>query len=357
MFEEDGGAAVNAELQRLIHSAADPVVREFLLMADDSIVMVLPFALAIAARLGLADACGPSGRTLPELTKAVGFPVEPLGRLINALASAGFFTLDSSGHFTPTALGAVLSADSPVSMRATLANTDSYSAWLRAADAVLQGPSIVGSAFADEYFEHNERNLKVGAAFNTRMQERGTRLYLDLANLPVWSRARCVLDIGGGTGTVLAAILQVWPHLHGVLFDRAAVIDNAAATSTLDTVRDRCTLVAGDFFKELPHGPDVHLLCSVLHDWTDSRAMDILRASSAALPPGGRVLICEMVLPDVPVPHPARWSDLGMMVLLGGRERTLPEFAELLDCSGLSLTQVLPVGHWSFNLIEACVKR
>ena len=344
----------SAELERLIQGVADPVVREYLLMADDSIVIVLPFALAIAARLSLADACGDSGRTLPELAGAVRLPPEPLSGLLKALASVGFFTEDEHGRFRPTALGEMLRANSPVSMLATLANTDSHWAWLRAVDAAAQGRPIVNSAFAEGYFAHKE-HAPAAATFNRRMRERASRLYLGLADVPIWAKARWVLDIGGGIGAPLAAVMHAWPHLRGTLFDRALVIDAAVEGGELDAVRERVTFVAGDFFKELPPGADVHLLCSILHNWSDPDAVDILQASSKALPPGGRVLVCEMILPDSPEPHPARWSDLGMMVMLGGRERTLPEFTALLNCAGLTAASVVPIRDSAFSVIEARV--
>jgi SAM-dependent methyltransferase len=340
---------VQSELERLVRSVPDPIVREFLLMADDSIVAILPYALAIAARLGVADACASTGSTTKELAAAVGFAAEPLRSLMNALTGAGFFARDKRGRFTPTALGAVLSADSAFSMRATLSNTDSYPAWLQAAYAAAQRQPIT-AAFGETFFEDKETDPTAEAAFDTRMQERATRLYLGLAELPVWDGAHTVMDIGGGTGTVLSAVLQAQPQLSSVLFDRGSVIDLAA--SVLDPVRDRCTLVAGNFFRELPKGADVHLLCSVLHDWDDDRAADILRASVTALAPGGRVLVCELVVPETSEPHPARWSDLGMQVVLGGRERTLSEFDELFAAGGLARVRVLPVGPSAFSLIE-----
>ncbi|MFE0176936.1 methyltransferase [Streptomyces sp. NPDC059002] len=330
----------------------DPVVREFLLMADDSIVAVLPYTLAIAARLGIADACARDGSTPEELSATVGFAAEPLMSLMNALTGAGFFARDLRGRFTPTELGAVLKADSPVSMRATLSNLDSHRAWLQAADAAADLRPLP-AAYGETFFQDQDTKPTSEAAFNTRMRERAMRLYAGLADLPVWDGAHTLMDIGGGTGTVMSMILKAQPQLSGVLFDRGSVIDLAAHDAPLAPVRDRCTLVAGDFFDELPRGADVHLLGSVLHDWDDEKAADILRASVRALPPGGRVLVCELLVPETSEPHPARWSDLGMLVLLGGQERTLPEFDKLFAAAGLIRTRVLPIGGSSFSLIEA----
>ncbi|GAA2704246.1 methyltransferase [Actinoplanes palleronii] len=344
-------AATLTELERLVRGVPDPVVREFLLMADDSSVAVLPYALAITARLGVADACPPAGSTAEELASAVGFATEPLRSLMNALTGAGFFARDEHGRFALTELGAVLRSDSPVSMRATLSNVGTYRAWLRAVDSPA-GSRPFSAGSGEAFFEGRAAEPADQVAFSTRMRERGTRLYAGLADLAVWDAASTVMDIGGGTGTVISAVLRAHPRLSGVLFDRAPVIALAETTAPLDPVRDRCALVAGSFFEGLPAGADVHLLCSVLHDWDDEKAADILRASAASVAPGGRVLVCELVVPSSPAPHPARWSDLGMLMLLGGRERTLLEFDKLFATAGLTRTRVLPVGTSAFSLIE-----
>ncbi|MGW7824884.1 methyltransferase [Streptomyces puniciscabiei] len=352
MTSTKSGASTLTELEKLVRGVPDPVVREYLLMADDSIVAVLPYTLAIAARLGVADACAPDGSTPEELAATVGFAAEPLTSLLNALTGAGFFARDERGRFVPTELGEVLKADSAVSMRATLSNLDSHRAWLQAADAAADMRPLP-AAYGETFFVDQETKPATESAFNTRMKERAKRLYGGLARLPVWDGAHTVMDIGGGTGTVMSAILQAQPQLSGMLFDRSSVIELAAHDSPLAPVRDRCRLVAGDFFDGLPEGADVHLLGSVLHDWDDDRAADILRASVRALAPGGRILVCELIVPETAEPHPARWSDLGMLVLLGGKERTLPEFDKLFAAAGLGRTRVLPVGESSFSLIEA----
>ncbi|MGW4020943.1 methyltransferase [Streptomyces sp. NPDC005009] len=346
------GASTLTELEKLVRGVPDPVVREFLLMADDSIVAVLPYTLAIAARLGVADACAQDGSTPEELAATVGFAAEPLMSLLNALTGAGFFARDHRGRFMPTELGEVLKADSALSMRATLSNLDSHRAWLQAADAAAEKQPLP-AAHGETFFIDQDTKTTSEAAFNTRMKERAKRLYGGLAELPVWDGAHTVMDIGGGTGTVMSTILRARPQLTGVLFDRRSVIDLAAHDTPLAPVRDRCALVAGDFFDELPKGADIHLLGSVLHDWDDEKAADILRACVRALPPGGRVLVCELLVPETTEPHPARWSDLGMLVLLGGRERTLSEFDKLFAAAGLVRDRVLPVGESSFSLIEA----
>ncbi|MFI6409696.1 methyltransferase [Streptomyces sp. NPDC050548] len=322
-------------------------------MADDSIVAVLPYALSVAARLAIADEFSDSAKNVKDLARVFNVAPGALERLLRTLASCGFFTEDSEGRFSLTQLGHLLRSDSPVSMRATLSNVDSYRAWLGAADTISTGQPAFDSEFGAGFFAHKDHDSAVGATFDERMRERANRLYAGLAALPAWDGVRCVLDIGGGKGTILEAILTAHPHIRGILFDRPNVVERAELSGELVPLRDRCETAAGDFFGALPTGADAHLMCSILHDWEDDEAIEILRRSREALQADGRLLICEMILPESNEPHPAWWSDLGMMVVLGGRERTLGQYRSLLRLAGLQISNATPLANSFFNVIEA----
>ncbi|MGO4748150.1 methyltransferase [Streptomyces sp. 2MCAF27] len=329
------------------------MVRDYLRMADDSIVAVLPYALSVAARMGIADELSDSAKSVKDLARVLHATPGALERLLRTLAGCGFFREDSEERFTVTQLGLLLQSDSPVSMRATLSNVDSYRAWLGAVDTMSTGRPAFDREFGAGFFDHKDQNAKAGATFDQRMKERASRLYTGLAALPSWDGTRCLLDIGGGKGAVLASILESNPHIKGILFDRPSVVERTARSEGLAALQNRCETVAGDFFQELPTGADAHLMCSVLHDWDDGDAVEILRRSQEVLPAGGRLLICEMILPDSSEPHPARWSDLGMMVVLGGRERTLGQYRSLLRLAGLRISKVTPLTDSFFSVIEA----
>ncbi|KIF79548.1 hypothetical protein QR77_37880 [Streptomyces sp. 150FB] len=334
-------------------TATDPAVRDFLRMADDSIVAVLPYALSVAARLAIADECADSARNVKDLARVLNVAPGALERLLRALAGCGFFSEDDEGRFALTELGQLLLSDSPVSMRETLSNIDSYRAWLGAVETISTGRPAFDTEFGTKFFAHKEGDDQVGAAFDQRMQERASRLYGGLATLSTWQGVHRVLDVGGGKGAVLTSVLRANPHLDGILFDRPAVLERTEKTGFLTPLRDRCTTASGDFFQELPTGADAHLLCSVLHDWDDHEAIEILSRSREALAAEGRVLICEMILPESGDPHPARWSDLGMMVVLGGRERTLAQYRTLLRPAGLEMSNVTALTGSYFSVIEA----
>lgn len=333
--------------------AARAIVEDYLRFCDDSAVGILPYALAIAARLGVADLVHGGTTGLDDLAGALRTDPDSLRRLLRALVTCGLLEERPRGCFALTRLGDVLRSDSPRSQRARLSNLDSYRAWLAAADAMEVGRPAFERTFSATFFGHKEADPEAGRQFDRRMRERSTCLYVDVLARHDWSGSRRVMDVGGGTGTVLAAVLEAAPHLHGILFDRRQVLERVRWHGPLGRVAARCACVAGDFFHALPAGADTHLMCSVLHDWDDERAALILRNSARALRPGGRLLVCELVVPDPSRWHPGTWSDLGMMVVLGGRERTRHEFARLLDAAGFELVSVAEPDNAAFSLLDA----
>jgi len=156
-----------------------------------------------------------------------------------------------------------------------------------------------------------------------------------------------VVDVGGGRGTLLAAILQRWEHLHGVLFDLPHVADRARPELAA-RFGQRVQVHAGDFFVDLPGGADVHLLRHVLHNWNDEQALCLLRQCAGAIVPGGRVLVIETILAPDNRADLACMLDLEMMVLTGGRERRRPELRRLLTAAGLAIERTVPMtsGGW-----------
>ena len=163
--------------------------------------------------------------------------------------------------------------------------------------------------------------------------------------------ARTVVDVGGGQGALLAAVLAAHPQARGVLFDQPEVVAGAAPLLRAAGVADRCAVVGGSFFEAVPDGGDVYLLSRVIHDWDDAQATTILRACRRAMGPAARLLLVERVLAPGNTPDPNRFSDLNMLVMLGGQERTAAEFAALYQAAGFRLTRVLPLPA-AVSLIE-----
>ena len=157
-----------------------------------------------------------------------------------------------------------------------------------------------------------------------------------------FSRFKSVVDVGGGKGALLAAILKAHPALRGVLFDLPETGDDAGAYLAAAGLGARCAFQAGDFFQAVPAGHDAYLLAHVLHDWNDDQAIAILRKCREAIPAGGRLLIIEAVLPDGDAPHHGKLMDLLMLTITGGAERGADQFANMLTRSGFRLAKVHP---------------
>jgi SAM-dependent methyltransferase len=326
---------------------------DFLALVDDSCVAVLPHVLRIAAELDVAGVLATGPRTVEEIAHAVGADPDLLYRLVRALASVGMLSEEAPRCFRLTGSGHRLRADVAGSVRQSVLNVDSQLAWLRGLETVRAGRPAFDRALGDRFFAHKDGDADANRSFLHRMRERAGRLYPRFATATDWRQCGTVMDVGGGDGYQLERILRHAPHLDGVLFDRPAVVEAVRQAGNLAPFGDRYRLAGGDFFAALTEGADTHLLCSVLHDWTDDEAVAILRNSRSALLPGGRLMVVEMLVPPGDRWHPSKWSDLGMMVLTGGRERTATEFEELLGRADFTLSAVRAVPDSPFSVLEA----
>lgn len=328
------------------------LIDDYLALADDSCVAILPHVLRITAELDLAERLAPGPRSAAELAQELGADADALYRLLRALASVAVVEETAPQTFTLLERGHRLRAGSRDSVRYSVLNPDSYPAWLQAIGTIRTGRSVFDSAHGGGFFAHKDTDRQANEAFLARMRERASRLYAGLPVLLDWPDGACVMDVGGGDGFLLSEILTRHPKVRGMLFDRAAVIDSVRDSARLRAFGDRLRLHAGDFFTGLPGGADLHLLCSVLHDWRDDQVVAILQHSRKALAPGGALLVVEMLVPPTGRWHPAVWSDIGMMVLTGGRERTAFEFRELIREAGFDTCQVRSLPDSPFSVLR-----
>lgn len=312
-------------------------------------------AVGAAARLGIADAIGDGSQSAAAVATSTGADVGAMTRLLRALAGLGLLT-ESADGFALTTLGVLLRRDRPDSMHAIATMfTDStmVGAWQHLDDAVRSGKTTFDDVFGTDFFSHLKENPTLSVTFNASMSS-GTRA--TAAVLPdhyPFDRFTTVADIGGGDGTLLAAILGKHPGVRGLLYDTEEGLAQADVTLTGYDVTTR----TGDFFTEIPGGADLYLIKSILHDWDDDRCVKILRNCRAVIPPHGRLLILEAVLPEVvdgSMPPIMYLSDLNMLVNLGGKERTRAEFEALCEQSGFELTNVIPLPPpVAFSVLEA----
>ena len=174
----------------------------------------------------------------------------------------------------------------------------------------------------------------------------------DVVDAYDFGRFGTVVDVGGGRGMLLAAVLARYPSVDGVLFDQPDVVAGAHELLSTTGVSPRCRVVGGSFFDAVPDGGDAYLLKSVIHDWPDAESVEILRTCRRAMPAHGRLLLVEQLLDGSPDPVRTAFSDLTMLVMAGGQERTTDEYHSLLAAAGFDLTRTVPTGSDVF-MIEA----
>ena len=156
-----------------------------------------------------------------------------------------------------------------------------------------------------------------------------------------FSGIKKLVDIGGGNGSLIAAILKANPQLQGILFDRSGAVTSAKSVLEANNVTERCEMIAGDFFESVPSGADTYFLKYVLHNWNDEQAIAILRNCHRAMDEHGKLLVVEQVIPPGNEPFSGKLIDLHMLVTLGGCERTAAEYQLLFEAAGFSLTKII----------------
>ena len=298
-------------------------------------------AIGAAVSLGLVDALARKPCTARSLAGRTGCDGEAMQRLLRALAGIDIVEHRASGHWALTPTGELLQSDVPGSVRdwALWCSGPQWTLWGELAASVRTGRSARSRAGAAPGYAHLEHDAAAAQIFNGAMAGLSSRIGRALATAIDWRRSARAVDVGGGYGEVLAEVLLAHPHLRGLLLDLPHATTLAAERLARRGLAERCSVVAGSFFDEWPPHADIYLLKSILHNWDDADALRILRRCRAALDAQARLLLVERVMPE----QPARQrrgrailrSDLNMLVSLGGRERTLEEFAHLAAQAGL----------------------
>lgn len=300
-------------------------------------------AIHAACTLGVVDELAVAPARGPELAAKLGVDSDALSRLLRVLVAERIFTEDELGRFAPTELGQLLRGDRPGSLRyfSELMSGEAYHVWGAAHYSIQTGKAAFEMEFGAPYFDWLENHPAESAKFH---RAQGALVGLRLAPLLArpWGEVATVVDIGGGNGSLLAALLPHHPHLQGVLFDTPQVVPDAQTHLAELGLTARVRCVGGDFFAEVPAAGDVYVLSHILHDWSDDRALTILARCREAMPEHARLLLVEHVIPDDVEPHPAKLLDLHMLVLLGGRERSESAWRALLARSGFGLDRVTP---------------
>jgi SAM-dependent methyltransferase len=312
-------------------------------------------AVYAAAHLGLADLLAGGPRTADDLAKAAHAHAPSLHRLPRALASRGVLTEVEPRQFALTRLGAALRTGATGAARATvltLAGDWQWKSWDNFMHSLQTGAPGLGKAYGMRLFEYLASHRADSALFDEAMVGMHGAVGPAVVAAYDFSSFRSVVDLGGGTGALLATILHSCERLNGTLYELSSTIPQARRTIEASGLSGRCDVVEGDFFETVPAGHDAYVLSHVLHDWTDEQALPILRNCRRAIAKDGRLLIVEAVLPPGDTPHHGKLMDLLMLTVTGGLERTAEEFARLLAAADFELSRILPTSTHQ-SVVEA----
>lgn len=310
-----------------------------------------PMAIRVAATLRVADHLAGGGRTASELAPVVRADPDALERLLSYLAVRGVFDRDDRGRFSLTGLGEALRDDHPAGKRALL-DIDGLGrgelSFIRLLHSVRTGQAAFPEQFGHTFWQDLAADPSRLGAFDQWMAVNIERRLPDLVAGYDWASLGHLVDVGGGDGSLLVALLRRYRRLRGTVLDLAATAGAAREALEAAGVADRSEVVAGSFFDELPAGADGYLLSWILHDWADEPARQILRRCAQAAGQRGRVIVAESIRPDGQSPHTG--MDLRMLAFFGGKERGVAELSALAADAALRVRQARRTG--SLVLLE-----
>ncbi|WP_330179745.1 acetylserotonin O-methyltransferase [Nocardia sp. NBC_01503] len=312
-------------------------------------------ALAVTVTLGVADqlAARP-GYPIDELARDIAADPDALHRLLRYLRELGIVTPTPDGiGYTLTELGALLPVTAPQSLHplARLYGGDFYESFGRLEYAVRTGQPAFDEHFGRHHFEYFSADPERAELFDAAMAASAS-IFGQIAQLIDLSAARTVVDVAGGNGALLAGLLRAAPHLRGILFERESTLRMARGALDRAGCLPQTTLVPGDFTAAIPGGGDLYFLSRVLHDWDDNACRAILRRCAEAMPAHASLYVIERVLPEDDSPSLAPAWDVHMLCNVGGRERTVSHFRDLLGGAGLRLHETQPLAM-DFVLLRA----
>jgi O-methyltransferase domain/Dimerisation domain len=302
--------------------------------------------LYVAAKLKIADLVADGPKTCQEIAESLGASQDALCRVMRGLSMLGIFDLREDGRFALTELSKPLLSDVAGSVRPGViyVGEEQYRAWGDLLHTVMTGEPAFPRLFGDP-FTYYDQHPEAGETFDSWMTVSTKQASTGISYNYEFPESGTVVDVAGGEGFLLAAILKPRSQLHGILLERKSVIEKARRSLLAEGVLERCRLVAGDFLRAVPRGGDVYVLRNVLHDWDDSGAVRILSATRRAMKPSARLLVIQRAIrdrtPTDPFTREIVELDLMQLVYSGGRERSEEDYRALLKAAGFEVTLVM----------------
>ena len=311
----------------------------------------------VAATLGIADLLKDGPLASADVSKATSTHPSSMYRLLHALASAGVLEERADAHFALTDIGHCLRSDSPrtrVAWARYVGRPYVWQSWGDLLHSVRTGEDAFRHLHGSGVWDCRARQPDESRNFDAAMTELSSGVVETIAAALDFSQWDCIVDVGGGQGAFLAGILAIHPMTKGILFDLPHVVAGAPAVLQAHGVADRCQTVGGDMFSTVPTGGDAYVVKNVLMDEDDAEVCAILQACRSGIRTSGRLIVIERLLTD-PNPNEINLSDVTMLVMTGGRERTLSELTALFAEAGFHLEQSVATRSPSTLLIGAPV--
>jgi O-methyltransferase domain len=314
----------------------------------------------VAATLGISDLLKDGAKSIDELAEATESYAPNLYRMLRALASVDVFTEVSPKCFDLTDMAEYLCSDHPKSLRSLgmmLSDKWHWDTWGDVLHVVKTGQAPLQHLYqVENAFEYFQQNPSSGKLFDKAVSGWAKNTHTAITHSYDFSDINTIIDVAGGHGALIAAILNANSHMKGILFDLPHVVAEAKEFLQSAGVFHRCETVSGNFFHSVPPDGDAYIISHTIHNWDDEACLSILQSIRKSMPQKSRLLVVEMVMPAGNEPHFSKWLDLDMLMMFsGGRERTEPEYHELYRAAGFKLTRIVSTASPTSVIEGVCI--
>jgi hypothetical protein len=314
-------------------------------------------SLWVAAKLGISDLLVDVAKSVDDLAAETGTHADSLYRILRALSMVGVYAEGEDRTFSLTPLSETMRSDVVGSLRGAIIaemGQAHYEAWGNLMASVKTGDIAFDNKFGKDIWAYFQTEPEQAENFNRYMASMSEPLNEAISTKYDFSSYGKLIDVGGGIGGMISAILSKNPDLKGAIYDAPSVCEQAKGFLASKGVADRCEAIPGNFFESVPAGGDIYSMRWILHDWEDSKSLTILENIKKVMPENGKLLLAEAVVPEAGEPHFSKFFDLIMLVMTGGRERTEKEWRALLDKAGYKIDRIIPTESF-LSIIEASV--